>query len=163
MRIARVWSAMTVGAALLATGGLARAETATCEVPVIQASPGGGATQIDPKIDKLKPYLTRDPFTSWHDFRLVDRKEAQLTENGSTQFALPNNRSATLTFLGHTAGPGEHRMRLKLVIDNPAKQHRSLDTTFVLDEGGVVLQVGQKRSAGDNSIIILGVSCKTSH
>jgi hypothetical protein len=157
MRFARVWSAVAVVAAV-AVGGVARAETATCEVPVIHAKPGAGATQIDPKIDKLKPYLSRPPFTAWHDFKLLDKKEATLQENGSTEFMLPNQRQATLTFLGHTGGPGEHRMRLRLVIDHPEKKHRVLDTTFVLDEGGVVLHVGQKH---DNGVLILGVSCKT--
>ena len=33
-----------------------------------------------------------------------------------------------------------------------------LDTTFVLDEGGVVLLVGQKHQGG---VLIIGVSCKT--
>jgi hypothetical protein len=158
MRARRVWSTVAVAAAVVAVGGVARADTATCEVPMIHALPGGGATQIDPKIDKLKPYLSRPPFTAWHDFKLLDRKEMTMQENGSSQFMLPNQRQATLTFLGHTSGPGEHRIRLRLVIDHPEKHHRVIDTTYVVDEGGVVLHVGQKH---DNGVLVLGISCKT--
>jgi hypothetical protein len=157
---ARGGMAAVLGAAmLLLAAGRARADAATCEIPVIHAVPGGGATQIDAKIDaQLKPYLSKAPFTAWHDFRLLDRKVLTLPEGGSTQFMLPGDRPATLTFLGHIGGPGEHRMRLRLVIDHPEKKHRVLDTTFVLDEGGVVLHVGQRHDGG---VLILGVSCKT--
>jgi len=158
MRQARGAAAAALGAVMLLVGGVARAGGATCDVPIVHALPGGGATQIDPKIDMLKPYLSKPPFTAWHDFRLLDRKMLTLQEGGSATFMMPDNRPATLTFLGHTAGPGEHRMRLRLIIEHPEKQHRVLDTTFVLDEGGVVLTVGHRH---DNGVLILGVSCKT--
>ena len=67
MRLRRVWSAVVVGAALVLASGAARAETATCDVPIVHALPGGGATQIDPKIDRLRPYLSKAPFTAWHE------------------------------------------------------------------------------------------------
>ncbi len=158
MRVGRGAAAAVLGATMLLAGGAARAETASCDVRVIHALPGGGATQIDPKIDQLRTYLSKPPFTAWHDFRLLDRKMLTMVENGSAELMMPNQRPATLTFLGHTAGPGDHRMRLRLVIDHPEKHHRVLDTTFTLDEGGVVLHVGQRH---DNGVLILGVSCKT--
>ncbi|MCU1280415.1 MAG: hypothetical protein JWM53_3961 [bacterium] len=160
MRVAPGVAAVVLGAAMLVAGGVAHADSATCDVPIIHAMPGGGATQIDPKIDMLKSYLSKPPFTAWHDFRLVDRKTFTIAENASSQWMLPNSRQATLTFVGHTGGPREHRMRLRLVIDHLEKQHRVLDTTFVLDEGGVVLHVGQRHDSG---VLILGVSCKTSN
>ena len=158
MRAARGAAAVALGAVMLLVGGAARADGATCDVPIIHALPGVGATQIDPKIDQLRPYLSKAPFTAWHDFRLLDRKQLTLQEGGAATFMMPDNRPATLTFLGHTAGPGEHRMRLRLVIEHPEKQHKVLDTTFVLDEGGVVLNVGHRH---DNGVLILAVSCKT--
>ena len=158
MRAARGAAAVALGAVMLLVGGAARAESAKCDVPIVHALPGGGATQIDPKIDQLRPYLSKAPFTAWHDFRLLDRKTLTLPEGGGATFTMPDNRPATLTFLGHTAGPGEHRMRLRLVIEHPEKQHRVLDTTFTLDEGGVVLHVGHRH---DNGVLILAVSCKT--
>jgi hypothetical protein len=158
MRARRGAAAVVVAAAMLLVGGAARAETATCDIPIIHALPGTGATQIDPKIDLLKPYLTKAPFTAWHDFKLLDRKILTVDQGQAVQFQMPNSRPATLTFLGHTGGPGDHRMRLRLWIDHPQMKHRVLDTTFVLDEGGVVLHVGQRHDGG---VLILGVSCKT--
>lgn len=159
MRLARGAAALAIGAALLLGGAAARADPAVCDLPIIHASPGPGATQIDPKIDLLKPYLSKAPFTAWHDFQLVDRKMLTLEEGASSTFVMPDGRPATLSFLGHTSGPGEHRMHLRLVIDNPEKHHHVLDTTFILDEGGVVLNVGHRHG----NILILGVSCKTKH
>jgi hypothetical protein len=145
----------------LALAGVARAEApARCEIPIIQAQPGGSSsTQIDPQIGSLKPYLTKEPFTSYHDFKLVERKQLEVPMRGSASFTLPNNRQASLTFLGHIGGPGNHhRLRLQLVIDHTEKKHRAIDTTFTLDEGGVMLHVGQQHQGG---VLILGVSCKT--
>lgn len=157
------WLASTVlVAAVTGTAGHARAQmTATCEVPIIQAQHNGDdghAPTIDPKIERLKPYLQRAPFTAWRDFKLLDRKELRVAEKSSSSFVLPNGREATLTFLDHTEGPGDHRLRLQMKIDDKAKATKMLDTTFVLDEGGVVLLVGQKHEGG---ILVLGVTCKT--
>ncbi|HEX9102900.1 MAG TPA: hypothetical protein VF997_11890 [Polyangia bacterium] len=149
---------MVVG---VAAAGSARAESAQCDVPIIHAlrnGDDGKAPQIDPAINRLKPYLQRAPFTAWGEFKLLDRKDLTIPVNGQSSFVLPNGREATLSFVEHSVGPDDHRMRLKLVIDDKHKKGKMLDTTFVLDEGGVVLQVGQKYEGG---ILILGVSCKT--
>ncbi len=156
------------GAALLALllgplgAGVARAQSvATCDVPIIHAlhnGDDGRAPEIDPQINRLKPYLMHAPFTAWREFKLLDRKELTIPEKGSASFTLPNGREATLTFLGHTAGPGDHRMRLQLVLEDKTKHEKMLSTVFVLDEGGVMLHVGQKYQSG---LLILGPSCKT--
>jgi hypothetical protein len=151
-------TAAILAAAMLLAGGAARADSATCEIPIVHATPGGSGTDIDSKIELLKPYLSKPPFTAWHEFKMLDRKVLTLADNAQQQFTLPNGRTATLTFLGHTPGPGEHRMRLRLFIDHPEKKHRVVDTTFVLDEGGVTLQGGTKHEGG---VLILGISCKT--
>jgi hypothetical protein len=148
---------------LLGVGRARAAETAVCEVPIIHAlrnGDDGRAPTIDPRIERLKPYLLKAPFTAWGEFKLLDRKELPMALHESAQFQLPNGREATLTFLAHSSGPGDdhHRMRLRLAIDDKAKGHKLLDTTFVLDEGGVVLQVGQHYQSG---VLVLAVSCKT--
>lgn len=159
MRAGRGAAAAVLGAAMLLVGGAARADTsATCDIPIIHALPGAGDTKFDPAINRLRPYLTKPPFTAFHDFKLLDRKTLTIQEGSSQQFAMPNGRASTLTFLGHTSESGHHRMRLRLWIDHPENKHRVIDTTFVLDEGGVVLHVGQHH---DNGILIIGVSCKT--
>ena len=157
----RVWAASLGLVAGLSVGGIARAQSAQCDVPVIHAlhnGDDGKAPVIDPQINRLKSYLEKAPFTAWREFKLLDRKELTIPEKGSSSFALPNGREAILSFVEHSAGPGDHRMRLKLVIDDKNKKGKMLDTTFVLDEGGVVLQVGQKYEGG---LLIIGVSCKT--
>ena len=42
---------------MLVGGGAARADSATCQIPIIHATPGGGGDQSIPEIDMLKPYL----------------------------------------------------------------------------------------------------------
>ena len=150
---------LALGAALFASGA-ARAQSATCDVPVIQATHGHEqrAPNIDPRINRLESYLRKAPFTAWHEFKLLERQELTVQEKATSSFTLPNGHDASLTFLGHTSGPGDHRMRLQLVVEDKAKGTKMLDTTFVLDEGGVVLLVGQKHQGG---VLILGVSCKT--
>ncbi len=131
------------------------ATAAKCDLRVIHALKEGGG--IDPRITRLRPYLERAPFTAWHEFKLLDDKQMELAPHGSASFDLPNGRKGTLTYLDHMlAADGDHRMRLQLTLDNGEK--RVLNTTFVLDEGGVVLQVGQKYQAG---LLILGVSCQS--
>jgi hypothetical protein len=158
----RVWAAsLGTAVALLSCGGLARAESAQCDVPVIHAlhnGDDGKAPEIDAQINRLKPYLEKAPFTAWKEFKLLDRKELTIAEKGSSNFTLPNGREATLTFVTHSSGSGDHRLRLRLVIDDKHKKGKMLDTTFVLDEGGVVLLVGQRY---DEGLLIIGVSCKT--
>jgi hypothetical protein len=161
MRIGAVAAALAVCLA----GGLARAQSvaqsAQCDVPVIHAlhnGDDGRAPTIDPAINRLKPYLEKAPFTAWRDFKLLDRKDLNIPEGGDATFVLPNGRQATLSFLRHQTDTRDHRMRLRLSIDDNQKKARMLDTTFVLDEGGVVLHVGQKHDGG---LLIVGVSCKT--
>ncbi len=157
----RGWASLVLAFVVSAAGGVARAESAQCDVPVIHAfrnGDDGKAPVIDPGINRLKPYFEKAPFTAWGEFKLVDRRDLTIPVGGTASFALPNGREATLAFIEHLAGPGDHRMRLKLVIDDRAKKNKMLDTTFVLDEGGVVLQVGQKYQGG---VLIVGVSCKT--
>jgi hypothetical protein len=157
----RAWAASLTLMAGLVAGGSARAEQATCDVPVIHAlnnGDDGKAPEIDPRIIRLKPYLENAPFTAWREFKLLDRKELIIPVSGTSSFTLPNGREALLSFVEHSAGPGDHRMRLRLVLDDRTRKSKMLDTTFVLDEGGVVLQVGQRYQGG---ILVIGVSCKT--
>jgi hypothetical protein len=151
---------LAVGLAL-AGAGSARAQNAICDIPIVQAlhdGDDGRAPVVDPQINRLRPYLLRQPFTSWREFKLLDRQELDIPLHDSRDFPLPNERKATLTFQEHSDGPGDHRLTLRLTINDPKKHGRMLDTTYVIDEGGVVLHVGQRYQGG---ILILGISCKT--
>jgi hypothetical protein len=140
----------------LVGAGPAAAETppkANCAVRMIQASHEGSG--IDTRITRLRPYLEKAPFTAWKKFELLGEKDLALAPGGTDKFDLPNGNAASLTYVDHVMSPqGKHRLRLKLEIDHGEK--KEVNTTFVLDEGGVVLQAGQKIGKG---MLILGVSC----
>jgi hypothetical protein len=140
---------------VLLTAGAAFAEEyhAKCFVRMIQASHDGHG--VDPKITRLRPYLEKPPFTAWKHFQLIDEKDMTVAPNTTDRFTLPNGKQASLTYVDHVLSPeGKHRLRLRLEIEDAAK--KVLNTTFVLDEGGVVLQAGQKHGGG---LLILGFSC----
>jgi hypothetical protein len=128
---------------------------AKCAVRIIHALHEGEG--IDPKITLLRPYLQKPPFTAWKQFKLLDDKELTLAPHGTATFELPNGKQASLTYVDHfIAHDGDHRLRLQFGISD--KQKKLLHTTFVLDEGGVLLQAGQKYESG---LLVLGISCQT--
>ncbi len=149
-----------MSAALLAvalTSSVARADgqAAMCEVRIIHALHDGQG--IDPQINKLRSYLEKPPFTAWSHFKLLDKQELSIERRKPSDFKLPNGKLAQLTYVDHfIADDGDHRLRLQLGIRDGA--HQDLKTTFVLDEGGVVLQAGQRYQDG---LLILGISCTT--
>ena len=162
MASARLWA---VVALLLGAASVAHAETegARCIVRIIHAIDAGtaGATtdvKIDSKIDRLRPYLLKPPFTAWREFVLLDRHSVDLEIKVPQKFPLPNGKTATLTFVEHLpATDGKHhRVRMQLQIDGP----HPLDTVFVVHEGGVVLQAGQRFQ---NGLLVLATSCDQAH
>jgi hypothetical protein len=147
--------AFVLAVSLLAIGRAAAEEPpARCSVRIIQALHEGDG--IDPRINLLRPYLQKGPFIAWKSFKLLDEQELTVPLHSASTFALPNGRQATLTFVGHLLADGKHRLRLQLGIGD---QHKKvLHTTFVLDEGGVVMEAGQRYQ---NGLLILGISCQT--
>ena len=132
-------------------------QAAVCEVRVIHALHDNQKPAIDPAINMLRPYLEKPPFTAWSHFKLLDKSELVIERKKAGEFTLPNGKQATLTYRDHfIADDGDHRLRLQFGIREGT--HQVLNTTFVLDEGGVVLQAGQKFQDG---LLILGISCKT--
>jgi len=157
------WASGLLALACVVASGRAQAvETARCDVPIIYAVRGDQAKpqQIDPGITRLRGYFEKEPFIAWREFKLLDRKELTFNGAGESKFTLPNGREATLSFIEHMRGvdASDHRMRLRLQIDAKNKNHRMLDTTFVLEEGGVVFQGGQHYQSG---VLVLAISCKT--
>ena len=152
----------------LTLGAGARADEFRCSIRVIHAvdDPPAVAGQpppqlrIDPQIDKLRPFLTRPPFTAWHEFVMLNKETFDLKPNEPHAFTLPNGKPAALSFVEHL--PDEkgrpHRVRMRLQMGDPAR--RSLNAVFVVDEGGIVLQAGQRYKHG---IMILGTSCEQVH
>lgn len=134
---------------------------ARCAVRVVHAlHEGPGAVQgIDPRIAELRAPLEKAPFTAWKQFKLLDEKTLELVPKGSANFALPNGKEGTLTYVDHLLGSGgKHRLRLRLAIHDGPRE--PVNTVFVLDEGGVVLQAGQHYQKG---LLILGIRCEIKH
>jgi hypothetical protein len=128
---------------------------AKCFVREILATHEGKPGTIDPKITRLRPYFQKAPFTAWNSFHYIDEKDMAIAPATTDKFDLVNGKHASLTYIDHVLNPaGKHRLRLRLQIEGGDKKF--LDTTFVLDEGGVVLQAGQKH---ENGVLVLGFSC----
>ena len=147
----KILQSLVLAGGLLATG-LAHAAEAKCTLWIVHGTPGPGG--VDAKLAKLKPYLEKPTFSESKKFTLLEEKSMQLTDNTPGKFALPNGREGTLTLLGILDEGGKHRLRLRLTVDKG--DQKRLEPVFVVDEGGVVLQAGQKHEAGK---LILGVSC----
>ena len=134
-------------------GPAAYAQRADCSVRMIQGTHEGSG--VDPKITRLRPYLEKAPFTAWKHFTLVGEKDLTLEPSATDKFDLPNGKKASLTYVDHVLTPEKkHRVRLRLEVEDGAR--KVLNTTFVLDEGGVMLQAGQKLG---KDLLILGFSC----
>jgi hypothetical protein len=134
-------------------GPAAYAQRADCSVRMIQAS--HEPASVDPKITRLRPYLEKAPFIAWKHFTLVGEKDVKLEPSATDKFDLPNGKKASLTYVDHVLTPEKkHRVRLRLEVEDGAR--KVLNTTFVLDEGGVMLQAGQKLG---KDLLILGFSC----
>jgi hypothetical protein len=148
--------------ASLLVWGSARADEvpAHCAVRVIQALPHGSG--FDARITRLRKQLEQPPFTAWHHFKLLGEENLTVALHESGAFVLPNGKPASVTYVEHVERPdGKHRLRMRLEIEGrqgQAMPPKDLSTVFVLDEGGVVLQAGQKYQEG---ILILGISCST--
>ncbi len=155
-RANRMLRSILLGGSLLAgslfAAGSAEASEAPCTLWIVHGLPDAGG--VDAKLQKLKPYLEKPMFGEWKKFALLEEKSMNLTDNAPGKFTLPNGRSGTLTLLGVVEKAGKSRLRLRLTVEEGDK--KPLDTVFVVDEGGVVLQAGQKHLTGK---LILGVSC----
>jgi hypothetical protein len=141
----------------MSLGGSAQAADAPtrCMVRLIHALRDGEG--IDPQIVKLRPYLQKDAFASFKRFVLLDKREFALQPKLAERLPLPNGKEASLTYLEMVdRNDGKRRLRMRLEIVTPGQAQRLLDTTFLLEDGGVVMQAGQKHDSGQ---LILGVSC----
>ena len=128
--------------------------TAKCMFKAIHALPGNGG--IDPRITRLRDYLLQPPFSSWHTFKLLSEKEAEIKEGASATYPLPHGKSASVVYKSHDqAGNAKHRVRGELTIEGPKATHT---TGFALDEGGFFVVAGEKYEGG---ILIYSLSCQT--
>jgi len=123
-----------------------------CEVRTIHALHDGGG--IDPQITRVRKYLEQPPFSSWNHFKLVGQKDFNIGPGGTDSFDLPNGRRAKVTYVAPLHPNGKHRLRLQLAVTEGDKE--ILNTVFVLNDEGVIMQAGQRYLGG---MLILGISC----
>ncbi|MEO6954681.1 MAG: hypothetical protein ABI321_22975 [Polyangia bacterium] len=156
--------ALCLGALCLWLAAPAQAgEHLVCTVRVIQAGDAVTAAQgtepvpkLDPRIDRLRSFLLKPPFTAWRTFELLDSKTLDVVEGVPQSFTLPNQKVATLTLVQHLPDTGGKHHRLRMQLELGKGTPNSLKTVFVIDEGGLVLQAGQPHRHG---ILVLGTSC----
>jgi hypothetical protein len=103
----------------------------------------------------LAARLKRPPFNAWKNFRQHSERDLTNQPTVTAEFELPNGKRSTLTYLEHQTDGKKHRLKLRLAVLDGDK--KVLNTTFVLDEGGVVLQAGQTHEKG---MLILALSCE---
>jgi hypothetical protein len=133
---------------------------ARCPVRIIEATHDG--VYLDPKITELKPFLEHEPYDDWKSFKLISAREFMLSLKAQDSEMLPDGSKATVTYVGHLLTPqGKHRVKLRLVIER--RSMKVVDTLFALDQGGVFLQVAQKKQTKATEMLILGISCEIPH
>lgn len=136
-----------------ATAAAATKDSASCSVRIIHAQSEGGA--IDKSLDPLRPQLTRPPLSAWKSFKLLEQKDLTLQHKApGAVFAVPGDHQGTLEFLDKVEKEGKLRLRLRLQLQDGAA--KLLSTTFVIDNGGTMLQAGTKHEKG---MLVLGLTC----
>lgn len=136
-----------------ANSAFAANDSTGCTVRIIYAKRDGNS--FDAKLEPLKAQLTRPPLSAWQSFSLLDQQELTLRALVPSFFAVPGDHKGSLEFLGTVESNGRQRQRLRWqILDGTA---RLLSTTFVIDDGGTVLQAGIKHKDG---LLVLGLTCK---
>lgn len=131
----------------------AASDTATCTVRIIQARHEAG--KFDERLAPFKDQLTSPALAAWKSFSLLEQHALSLHALTPASFAVPGEHQGRLEFLGTVEGHGRQRLRLRWqILDGTA---RLLSTTFVIDDGGTVLQAGMKH---DHGLLVLGLTCK---
>lgn len=153
VRRLRLTGALLAGIALpIGTARAASADTAICQVRSITPSHGSAAS--DPRLSDIQGILASLPFKS---FALVAADVLRIPL-GSTSgsLTLPDGKKLEITYLSRIAAP-KPRVRFQLVV-RPAREGARPDvsTTFVLDDGGTVLQMLDAGSAP----LLVAETCK---
>lgn len=131
--------------------------SAACSVRVIEARDDKAAKDVtvDPQLEPLRKQLTSPPLSAWKSFKLLKLHELVVRGDAPAAFDMPGEHDAKLSFKGKVDSDRKTRLRLTLeMLDGRAKL---LSTTFVLDDGGTVLQAGTKH---EGALVVLGITCR---
>ena len=138
--------------ALIATATPARADGVRvhCTVRSVHALKTEGG--IDPKLEKLRHILQKDPFTVYKTFRLLEEQARTLQQKVGADFKLVNGKTLTLTFLERLIDEKE-RTRLRILVAYPG-----LNATQKVGDGATIpLLVGEHKGGS----LLLATTCKT--
>jgi len=128
---------------------------ASCMVRQILASKAEGG--IDPKLAFLKPQLSKEPFNGYRSFKLLAENELTLSGGNPQSLALVTRQTLGLAYKEKlSVAGGKTRMRMQMTLSSGDK--KVLDTLYAIDEGGTLLQAGQKYQDGT---FVLAITCKT--
>ncbi len=139
-------AALSLGARLAHADGATA--TVTGEVLVILGKTEGQG--IDPQLASLEA-LTKAPFDSFPQKKLLSRSALSLTVGQRAEVALPNGRKLQLSLLGRTT---EGRFRVSVSINRPGKQDYLPLMTVAATPGDPFFVAGQKHEGGT---LIIGV------
>jgi len=83
-------------------GAQAAVKVINADVMTIQATQTDGGAFIDPLIGSM-PQLSKPPFSSYNNYRLLDRKSLPLEPGKSANYPLVNSRVLQVTYMEETA------------------------------------------------------------
>ncbi len=146
--------------AFIATAGLcvlpvpaqaARGETFQVELRVLEAVPGAGPADIDPKLQGLARDLKGLPFKS---IRLFDHHSTSVVQGQRVSFEFPGKQGQKrfLVVAAHGRQSGG-KLRFQLSIDE-----LKFDTLVAVPDGGTIVVAGPKH---DGKTLMFAVTAKT--
>ena len=122
----------------------------TCTFLEVAASKG--KTAMDPRLKAIERKLTRGPFKTWSEFKLLSDVQRTLSKKKTEAVALKQG-AATGTLVEIV---DKSKARLTLTVDN-AKGKRVVDTTVTVDAADYVILTNELPN-GDGHLV--AVTCK---
>lgn len=142
--------AMAPAASAVAQPTAGNAVQVSCTFLEVNASKGKGG--IDPALKPIERKLTRGPFKTWSEFKLLSQAQKTLAKKKTENVALKHG-AATGTLVEIV---DKSKARLTLTVDS-AKGKRVVDTTVTVDAADYVI-LTHELAGGDGHLV--AVTCK---
>ena len=138
-------------AAVAPAAALAQDDAAQCTVTEIRASNEKGG--VDPKLERMKPKLSKPPFASYDTFKLLGEQAVDAQRGKASSVKLVNG-SLTLLFKDKLVASGG-KTRLRFGIDVDDKQGaRTISTEAKFDSGDPFFIAGQPYDGGTYVLVL---------
>jgi hypothetical protein len=129
-------------------------DAVACTVRVISAHEKGEES-IDPQLQSLKEMLSKPPFSSFHQFKLIKAHELTLRRDAPATFDIPGEHDGILTYQGVVSG-SKRRLKMRLQIKDGSA--RLLSWQHTINDGGTFFQAGIRYQDG---VLVLATTCRT--